>query len=190
MQPTVSALGISFHEVEYPTTTHTKYTILAKSRNQLYEYKFIPNEFGFYSLDIDPVVNQSCHEKIVDETTVLYWSGTSMHMRNQDEDVVVFDVKTGKFTLPERLFTTPQNKNVRGITWIIFSDAVSALSLIEKGKTIAFADEWEEIPAAIPEDVVILDKSTVSLRDIVLRLPPNKTAKVVRIQPVKAEQLI
>ena len=105
------------------------------------------------------------------------WSGAILTL-NCDAPYVLYNNTTRIFANPTPLFENEEDMLPKRWAMIIKNHPEAIMSFIATGKSVVYADDWEHLPAVIPEDIIVLNVKKFPVSEIVLHLPQRTKAVV------------
>lgn len=166
------------------------YNVLLQE-NQLPVYEFVTEFFGIqrtYTFAADEhgyalsIANHAKHFDKPCKDIEMYWEHSNIVMRRADAVFVAYDSTRRVFDFPEKLFE-PENKPVvkKRNVLILDGEQNAVAPFFTQNCIITYADEWQELPASIPADIIVIGDKKYPLQDILFRLPSN--VNVIMLKP-------
>ena len=172
MAEQIEVVGLTTTEV----SNGIQYTLLTKTGDVYYDYVFMPTRGDKFILRITPTVDKTIESKPLSPATLM-WSGAILTL-NCDAPYVLYNNTTRIFANPTPLFENEEDMLPKRWAMIIKNHPEAIMSFIATGKSVVYADDWEHLPAVIPEDIIVLNVKKFPVSEIVLHLPQRTKAVV------------
>jgi hypothetical protein len=158
--------------------------------NCLPVYEFITESFGIqrtYNFSADEhgyvlnITNQGKHFDKECHDVEMYWENSCMIMRRAHSAYNVYDSRRRVFTFPEELFQEDLRPILHKKNILILDGEQNAVApFFGTNNIITYTDEWQELPASIPADIIVIGDKKYPIQDIIFRLPSNANVIVLR----------
>ena len=173
----IQVIGLTITDIALDNGKGKQYTLLTQSRGVYQEYTFTQNERGLYEMRINPAAYNDAKMLCATPTELIWHKGT-LTLVSPQGNLEFFSLSTNIFTPPIEFFIQESTSPMKRSVLIINGNADEILPFISSGNVIAYADEWDSLPSALPEDVIVLNEKEYPIQDILLRLPINTNAIV------------
>ncbi len=153
-----------------------QYIILTKTGDTYYDYVFMPMSGNKFMLRITPTVDKTIESKPLAPAT-LEWNGALLNLCC-GASYILYNNTTRVFANPAPLFEHEEEMLPKRWAMIIKNHPETIMGFVAAGKSVVYADDWEHLPAVIPEDIIVLNVKRFPVSEIVTHLPQRTKAVV------------
>lgn len=180
----MQVIGLTTTEIHQGNNVFVQYLVHTQSQGRLYDYVFTPDETGKYTMRTNPTV-ETTSEMLPLVPTYIEWDKQTLLIIADDQYDILFDNVSKRFHPPDEYFHDENEILPTRPVLIIDGNPENILPFLDENLKYVYADSWEGLPSAIPEDVVVMDLKRFPIDSIVMRLPSRTRAIVMQSKLIK-----